>query len=601
MPNVVPKEGETGAAAAAASSPAKPLNTSANKKRYGSILRDFMQYTNQRTMAQPYLGSHVFSDEELMKITPDHIIKYFRFRLYGDGDTTNPDKPPNGSHHTLGKYKIILASWNSCTTYINIRQIIFLSLFYITDYYKKAISSFMPHREATWDDEKKQGNPTRSKLVNNYIAKLRDGENGSAKKRTPKPHRSSAKKARVGPPIATAVGAENANVLMASILQKMHQQNASVVNYFGSLSTSIAQFKSSLEETNKSISAELERLNRVIQQPQLGLPSALQPVPVPVAATAAAAMPGASHSAAVAQLQEDYFYDHPDGSTRRAPPDWIFPHGTLLELYTLWHLGDPANRISPLKKFTLSDISFTGNRARMNLSEARCLVAVLDEEAAKAGKRISAKPSHSEIVELFRLGVNGLNIPLKTPGGRIRDIFRLKWTTLTKYKYSKASNDEADEEGNGGKKLAFNPAQAGDSEWLYEHDDGAKRRVPSTWTFPMVSLQDIYVLWNCKDEENMIMPMKTFTALDVSFLPKGNKNLNEVRGMMNIISNAATLKGHQIKAFMSKSEALACFSAGVDALNISPVTPQGKARDIGATKWQSASRYKQQSVEEKSV
>jgi hypothetical protein len=235
----------------------------------------------------------------------------------------------------------------------------------------------------------------------------------------------------------------------------------------------------------------------------------------------------------------------------------------------------------------------------MNLSEARCLVAVLDKEAAKAGKRISAKPSQSEIIELFRLGVNGLNIPLKTPGGRVRDIFRLKWTTLTKYKYPKASNEEADEEGDGGKKLAFDPAPAGDSEWLYEHEDGAKRRVPSTWTFPMVSLQDIYVLWNCKDEENMIMPMKTFTALDVSFLPKGNKNLNEVRGMMNIISNAATLKGHQIKAFMSKSEALASFSAGVDALNISPVTPHGKARDIGATKWQSASRYKQQ--EEKSV
>jgi len=465
----------------------------------------------------------------------------------------------------------------------------------------------MPHREAAWDDEKKQGNPTRSKLVNNYIAKLRDGENGSAKKRTPKPLKgsSSAKKARVGPPSVTGVGAENANVLMASILQKMHQQNTAVVDYFGSLSTSIAQFKSSLEETNKSISAEIERLNRVVGQSQLGLPSAGTGLPVAATvarATVATAMPGvqqASHSAGVAQLQEDYFYDHPDGSTRRAPPHWVFPHGTLLELYTLWHLGDPANRISPLKKFTVSDISFTGNRARMNLSEARCLVAVLDKEAAKAGKRISAKPSQSEIIELFRLGVNGLNVPLTTPGGRARDIFRLKWTTLTKYKYPKASNEEADDEGDGGKKLAFDSAPAGDSEWLYEHEDGAKRRVPSTWTFPMVSLQDIYVLWNCKDEENMIMPMKTFTALDVSFLPKGNKNLNEVRGMMNIISNAATLKGHQIKAFMSKSEALACFSAGVDALNISPVTPQGKARDIGATKWQSASRYKQQ--EEKSV
>ena len=110
----------------------------------------------------------------------------------------------------------------------------------------------------------------------------------------------------------------------------------------------------------------------------------------------------------------------------------------------------------------------------------------------------------------------------------------------------------------------------------------------------MVSLQDIYVLWNCRDEKDKIMPMKTFTASDVSFVQKGAKNLSEVRGMMNTISNAAAKKGHQIKEVMTISEALACFEAGVDALHISPVTPQGKSRNIGQTKWSSASRFKQQ-------
>ncbi len=45
---------------------------------------------------------------------------------------------------------------------------------------------------------------------------------------------------------------------------------------------------------------------------------------------------------------------------------------------------------------------------------------------------------------------------------------------------------------------------------------------------------------------------------------------------------------------MTVSEALSAFSAGVGVLNIPPSTPQGKARDIGRTKWSSASRFKQQ-------
>ena len=108
MPNAVEQQGAAaaadGGAEAPKTSPAKSPNPAA--KRYHTILRDFMAYTNQAV----YSESHTFSDEELLKITPDHLIRYFSFKLYGDEYTTNPDpntteKPRNGSHHTLGKYK----------------------------------------------------------------------------------------------------------------------------------------------------------------------------------------------------------------------------------------------------------------------------------------------------------------------------------------------------------------------------------------------------------------------------------------------------------------------------------------------------------------
>jgi len=189
------------------------------------------------------------------------------------------------------------------------------------------------------------------------------------------------------------------------------------------------------------------------------------------------------------------------------------------------------------------------------------------------------------------LGVKGLNIPLTTPTGRGRDIFRLKWSTFTKYKLGETSEET---EGTQRSHVPAPVVEEDGSNWLYEHEDGSKRKVPSTWTFPMVGLQDIYVLWNCKDEQQKIMPMKTFSGSDVSFLHKGTKNLAEVRGMMTLISKEAARKGFEIKEVMTVSEALSAFSAGVGVLNIPPSTPQGKARDIGRTKWSSASRFKQQ-------
>ena len=59
-----------------------------------------MAYHNGTTM---YPEDHTFTEEELLEITPDHIIRFFTMKLYGDGDATPSEKPKKGSHHTLGK------------------------------------------------------------------------------------------------------------------------------------------------------------------------------------------------------------------------------------------------------------------------------------------------------------------------------------------------------------------------------------------------------------------------------------------------------------------------------------------------------------------
>ncbi len=64
-----------------------------------------MAYTNQ---VELYSDRHMFTNEELSAITPDQIIRYFKYKLYGDGDVNVSDKPLSGSHHTLGKKPILL-------------------------------------------------------------------------------------------------------------------------------------------------------------------------------------------------------------------------------------------------------------------------------------------------------------------------------------------------------------------------------------------------------------------------------------------------------------------------------------------------------------
>lgn len=115
MPNVIGNQGAGAAAAAAsiaAAAGAVPPTTGADvetvtsptlstsvARRYNTILRDFMSFTFS---TEPYPDGQ-YPDNELLKVQPEHIIRYFKMKLYGNADAEPTTGPISGSHHTLGE------------------------------------------------------------------------------------------------------------------------------------------------------------------------------------------------------------------------------------------------------------------------------------------------------------------------------------------------------------------------------------------------------------------------------------------------------------------------------------------------------------------
>lgn len=298
----------------------------------------------------------------------------------------------------------------------------------------------------------------------------------------------------------------------------------------------------------------------------------------------------------------DWQYVHPDGVRRRVPPTWTFPHSNLQEMYILWHCGDYQNRISPMKLFDNTDVSFLGKRARMNLNEVKNLMATIDEEATRKGNIPGPTMTLNQAAACFQAGLSGFNFSATTPTGKQRNILRLKWSTLTKYNKAGApgstpvKDEEVDEEAEEEKaRQEFIVPSMNDmphDNWWYEHDDGVRRRVPSTWKFPMLGLDDMYVLWHCGDSEQKISPMKLFQAQDVMHLKRSKTNLSEVRAVMTIVDLEAAKLGSTIKSVMTVAEARECCRAGYPGLNIPAMTPDGRPREVLNMKWSSAVRLK---------
>lgn len=82
-----PKQATATAAHDAATPEKRTLTPAA--KRYESVMRDFMSYIGETTEFYP--EGHTFTDTELSEVTPDNIVRYFTFKLYGDGDV-NPSE-----------------------------------------------------------------------------------------------------------------------------------------------------------------------------------------------------------------------------------------------------------------------------------------------------------------------------------------------------------------------------------------------------------------------------------------------------------------------------------------------------------------------------
>ena len=531
-----------------------------------------------------------FTQDELSAIKPQDIMKWMNMKLFAKEDPGDDEMPINGSHHTI-------------------------------DYYKKSISYFMPKKETPWDPIHQTGNPTRSNEVTNLVKRIRkmDEEFGTAKKRKsldvstnnngeeatpsklPPPlpiANSSNKKAKPSTlpagfagPIYTSAPTpitQPSGQGMGAILQRMHAQNAQFIELFGTLSQSLESAKAQLLANNIAILSEIAKVPPN-QEPPPGGAIVLNPPSVP---------PHAAAAGGVTSSILDWQYVHPDGARRRVPPTWTFPSGNLQEMYLLWHCGDYQKGISPMKFFTSSDVSFLGKRARSNLNEVKNLMLPIDKEATLKGKPPSDTMTINQASECFQAGVTGCDFSATTPTGKHRNIMRLKWSTLTKYSSKPATKEEQEAAEALGEAKARDEfvVETGSSlpndNWWYEHDDGIKRRVPSTYSFPMLGLSEMYVLWHCGDQENKISPMKLFHASDVSPFKRAKTNLSEVRAVMTIIDLNATKHGLTIKSIMTPDEAKECVRVGYTGLNISPKTPDGRERDILTMKWSSAVRLK---------
>jgi hypothetical protein len=113
-------------------------------KRYKSNLVACMNFLYKPS--EKYPKTHNFTDEELFTLTPEHIFKYMAHKAYGKIDPNfNTDFPTKSQSSTL-------------------------------KFAKKAISYYIPNRLLHWNEQTKQGNLSRSNLVNELIKTVKKKE-----------------------------------------------------------------------------------------------------------------------------------------------------------------------------------------------------------------------------------------------------------------------------------------------------------------------------------------------------------------------------------------------------------------------------------------
>lgn len=308
----------------------------------------------------------------------------------------------------------------------------------------------MPNKDAVWNAMLESGNPTRSVEVNGLLKKVRI-EAGRTKKRTStaasteNPSSAPPSTLVVETPVAvkklkaslTAVVAAPPSMRIApatpkegstgmhAILLRMHAQNASFIDLFGTLSNSLQSFMTTLQSNNLGIMTEIANLS----------PTSTNALSDQVVASVGAEgtemiQPG---TAVGTSSGVGWWYAHDDGVKRRVPSTFHFPMLRLEDMYVFWHCGAPEQKIPPMKFFDASDVSFL-KRSKTNLSEVRSVMTLLDLEASKLGMTIERNMTVKKVKECCRLGYPGLNIPPTTPDGKIRDILKMRWSSAVRLK-----------------------------------------------------------------------------------------------------------------------------------------------------------------------
>jgi hypothetical protein len=118
-----------------------------NHAKYKRIVDVFMSFIHGRGgegQEGEYLLDHAYSKEELLRITPVDLIRWLNVKTFG---AENPE------HNAT---PLVRAS--------------------TLDFWKKAISSFMPDRLMQWSVGRNEGNPTRSIEVNSLLKHVRKME-----------------------------------------------------------------------------------------------------------------------------------------------------------------------------------------------------------------------------------------------------------------------------------------------------------------------------------------------------------------------------------------------------------------------------------------
>merc|ERR1712127_1139790 len=104
---------------------------------------------------------------------------------------------------------------------------------------------------------------------------------------------------------------------MQGILRRIHSQNSSFIELFGTLSYSLEQFKSTLQANNQAIMVEMSNLNRM-SVPMQSYGNQFQMAP-PTGRGMGMSQPVSTPNTNVGTAMLDWQYVHADGVRRRVP------------------------------------------------------------------------------------------------------------------------------------------------------------------------------------------------------------------------------------------------------------------------------------------